>query len=479
MKFTLSLLAFLLLISCGKEAKKNSAEEASQYLENHLYREYHLASEGVQPDTLLNEMQKHHVVGTSIAVLHDGKIQWAKGYGLANDQAPVDSTTLFQAASISKPIAALAVLKLLEDGKVSLDSNVNTYLKTWKLPGNKFTHDKKVTLRQLLSHTAGTNVHGFPGYTEKDSMPTGIEVLEGKGNTDAVVLDTVPGTRYRYSGGGYTIVQQVIEDVSGMTFETYMQQHILEPLGMHRSTYAQPLPANREAEASAAFDGQGNKINNGWHHYPEQAAAGLWTTPSDLLRYVQEIQAIRAGKTNGLLQPETVNMMLAENEHMHGLGPSLEKIGDTLIFSHGGKNAGYTNVFMGFADQGKGLAVLTNSDKGGRILSAISRGVSDYYNWGIYKPQLLDTISLPDSFLEQFTGNYTYVSQVPGAGGDYNMSVQLREGQLHILDIPESTTYSFVATDSLHFRDLQKNARIHFDEGPVLWWNGRFEFRRR
>ena len=228
-----------------------------------------------------------HVPGVSIAVIHDGKIEWARGFGVTRIGGPaVTPDTLLQAASISKPVTAMAVLRLAESGRPNLDADVNQYLKTWKVPTNSFTEKTKVTLRELLAHTAGVTVHGFPGYASESERPTLVQVLNGEkpANTPAILVDTLPGTTWRYSGGGFVVTQLLLEDMTGQAFPTLMRDIVLGPIGMGRSTYEQPLPQNRLAEAAMPYRQSGQPVPGGPHIDPDMAPTGLWTTPSELAR---------------------------------------------------------------------------------------------------------------------------------------------------------------------------------------------------
>jgi CubicO group peptidase (beta-lactamase class C family) len=247
---------------------------------------------------------------------------------------------------------------LAEDDKVELDLDVSFYLTSWKMDESEFTKEEKITLRKLLTHTAGVTVHGFPGYQQTDRFSTIEQVLNGEGNTAKIVVDTIPGTIWRYSGGGYTIMEKIVEDVSGLPLEEYLEQNILTPLGMNNSTYEQPLPTRFHGNASAAYDSDGKLIEGLWHNYPEQAAAGLWTTPSDLAMYCIGVQDILAGKSDGILSKETIEMMLTKHKGDWGLGPSLVGDADSLRFQHGGKNAGFTNNMMAFAYSGDALIIM-------------------------------------------------------------------------------------------------------------------------
>src|ERR1039458_808734 len=239
---------------------------------------------------------------------------WTKTYGVteAGTSTPVTPQTLFQAGSISKPVAATGALSLVEHGKLSLDGNVNQYLKTWKVPDNEFTTTQKVTLRRLLSHSAGLTVHGFPGYAVGQPIPTTVQIFNGEkpANTDPIRVDFVPGSKVRYSGGGITIEQQMIVDVSGKPFPEFMHDTVLGPIGMKNSSYQQPLPTSLASLAASGTRADGKTIPGKWHIYPEMAAAGLWTTSGDLATFAINIALSKNGKANNVLSESMTRQML-------------------------------------------------------------------------------------------------------------------------------------------------------------------------
>src|SRR5713226_1634135 len=239
-------------------------------------------------------MKLYNVPGLSMAVIDDYKIVWAKGYGVieTGSSKPVTPETLFQAGSISKPVAATGALYLVEHGKLVLDENVNEKLKTWKVPENDFTKKEKVTLRRLMSHTAGLTVHGFPGYDINGVLPTLVQIFNGEkpANTAPIRADIVPGTKERYSGGGVTIEQQLMMDVTGKAFPTLMRELVLDKLGMADSSYEQPLPPARAAMTASGTYADGRVVHGRWHIYSEMAAAGLWTTPTDLSKFAIKLR---------------------------------------------------------------------------------------------------------------------------------------------------------------------------------------------
>ncbi|MVM30870.1 serine hydrolase [Spirosoma sp. HMF4905] len=338
------------------------------------------------------QMQKRHVPGLSIAIIQDGKIVKAQGYGFIdkNGTTPVTPSTLFQAGSISKSVAAVGALRLTEEGKLSLDEDVNTKLKTWKVPENEFTKDKKVTLRGLLSHTTGLTVHGFPGYEVGTPIPTVVQILDGTSpaNTPAVRVDFVPGTRWRYSGGGYTVMQQLMLDVTGQPFPQFMQSTVLGPLKMAESTYQQPLPADKAKATATGHYGDRNLVKGRWHVYPEMAAAGLWTTPSDLARFAMGIQSAFAGKPGAILSKSMTQQMLTDQKDNDGLGVFLEGKGPTMRFGHNGRDEGFDAFMTAGAETGQGLVIMINANDNSRMMGQITEEVAKQYHWPDYKPMV-------------------------------------------------------------------------------------------
>ncbi len=455
-----------------------------QTIENSLVPRIVLAGEEIPAMKLDDRMKTLNVPGVSVAVFKDGKIRWARGYGVANSESGtmVDTNTLFQAGSISKPVAALAILKLVDEGKADLDVDVNTYLTDWKVPETEFTETEKVTLRRLLTHTAGTTVHGFPGYKQTDNFPSDVEVLNGKGNTDVITVDTEPGTNWRYSGGGYTIMEKVVEDISGMTLADYSARYILPAMGMSNSTFEQPLSAKWHDQASAAYDHEGNLIEGLWNNYPEQAAAGLWTTPIDLAKYCMEVQQIMSGKEDGVLSRQTIEKMLTKHERDWGLGPSLRKEGDSLMFGHGGKNAGFSNNMAAFAYQGHGVIVMTNADNGTSLMGEVIRAVSDYYGWDMAKPEIIKTIDLSEEALRSFTGNFKMNEQVPGVG-DYLVEINTKDRKLIVTDKITGEVLTFYPVSDHEFREINDGDYLAFkkdDQGTMVefTYNNRYVFDR-
>ncbi len=372
---------------------------------------------GAPPATmsLAERMQFYKVPGVSVAVINEGRVEWARGFGVkeAGKSDPVTPETLFQAGSISKPVAALAALRLVQDGRLSLDEDVNAKLVSWKVPENEFTREQKVTLRRLLSHTAGLTVHGFPGYAADVPVPTVVQVLDGTSpaspanpaNTAAVRVDTVPGTLWRYSGGGYTVMQQLLVDVTQKLFPDLLQQTVFEPLGLRHSTYEQPLPTSFAVLAATAHN-NGQPIPGRWHIYPEMAAAGLWTTPADLAQIAIEIQRTLAGHSNKILTPATARQMVTVQMEDYGLGPGVEGTGASARFSHGGVDEGFEAFWIAYESTGQGAVVMTNGAGGTALVMEVIRAVAREYKWPDFAPQERALATVDPKTLAAYAGTY-------------------------------------------------------------------------
>ncbi len=360
--------------------------------------------------TIEERMRLHKVPAVSIAVFGSGKILWAKAYGPADADAlsAATDTTLFQAASVSQPVSAMAALREVERGKLALDRNINEYLKSWKLPENDWTRKKPVTLAMLLSHSAGVTVHGFPGYDAGREVPQLSQVLDGvaPANTAPVRVEIAPATEFRYSGGGYTIVQQALIDVEGKPYPQIMAETVLAPLGMTQSTYEQPLPPERLRSAAAGHDGQGRPIPGKRHTYPEMAAAGLWTTPSDLARFALGLERALEGKSGSVLSKQMAARMVTPRLGDYGLGLAVVKRGGASYFSHGGSNEGFRCLLIAHGEKGYGAAIMTNSESGDEILPEILRSIAAAYQWEGYRNEPIEPAKLDAAALASRAGRY-------------------------------------------------------------------------
>ncbi len=418
---------------------------------------------------LEERMEYHKVPGVSLAVISGGKIVWAGGFGVkeAGTNDSVSVTTLFQAASISKPVAATAMLRLVAEGKVALDTNVNSYLKSWKVPDNRFTTTEKVTLRRLASHSAGLTVHGFPGYEAGQPVPTVVQVLDGAkpANTAAVRVDTTPGAIWRYAGGGTTVEQLLMTEVTGEPFPALMKRLVLDPVGMSSSTYEQPLPESRAADAARAYRGDGSMVKGRWHTYLEMAAAGLWTTPTDLAKWALAIAAARAGTDTTLLPRAVAEEMLTVQKGSWGIGPSLNGSGRAFRFGHGGANEGYRAELLYYPEEGVGAAVMTNSDRGSALIQELLYALSAEYGWLDYAPKRINEVERDSAALEPYVGNYVLSLN----GQKLPFAVEFVAGKLHYRVAGESESSELIPADSAGgFHALNNGWKIEFSGDSVM-----------
>ena len=373
--------------------------------------------------TLDERMRILSVPGVSIAVIHNGKIDWAAGYGVRDvvTREPVTSETMFQAASISKPISAMTTLRLAQEGVIDLDSPINDLLKSYQLPPTEF--EGTVTPRRILSHTAGLGGHGFPGYQSDEAIPTAPEVVAGRGNTEAVVQVGPAGRTVRYSGGGSTVLQVALADITGEDFGDLAQRRVLGPLAMNNSTYAQPLSSATWPNHSAGHDMNGGRLPGRVHVYPELFAAGLWTTPSDIARFAIELQTVAASQDGAVLDARWGRTMLTPELQNAAPGLFISEYGGDRWFRHGGANEGFRCDFRASFAGGHGVVVMTNGDAGITLCHDIIRAVASVYNWPDAVGEPLQSVSLTAGEMQRYVGRYEFdsgdvVLVEMGPGGD-------------------------------------------------------------
>jgi CubicO group peptidase (beta-lactamase class C family) len=367
-----------------------------------------IAGESPIPMTLAERMNALHVPGVSVAVIHEGTIHWARGFGSASiGGPPVLPETLFQAGSISKPVAAVAALALVQAGKLDLDSDVNLALKSWKVPASSYSAESKVTLRRLLNHSAGMTVHGFAGYPAGGPLPSLVDVLNGAppANSAPVVVEHPPGARFQYSGGGYTIMQQLLIDVTGRPFPDLLQDMVFKPFGMTRSSFLQPLPATEAHAAATPYRAAGEPVPGGAHTYPELAAAGLWSTPADLAHFALALLNAWADRETPVLSQATALQMLNPGLGDYGLGPIVRGVAPHRCVSHGGTNDGFVNRMVAF-ESGDGAVIMTNGARGGQLADELMRGIAAEYRWPDGQPKIRKRTVVSPQLLDRFVGSY-------------------------------------------------------------------------
>ena len=360
---------------------------AAQGQDNQTRIEQGLADPDIDVSELsIDELLEHfNVPGVSIAVVRDFDIHWAKGYGIADVEsgAAVNTETLFQAASISKPVNAMALLKAAEEGRFTIDEDVNKLLSSWQIPESEHTESAFVTPRMLASHTSGLGDGlGFPGYEPEVALPSLPQIFDGaeQSNVGLVSMARPPMTAFHYSGGGVTILQQLLLDTYDMPYAELLQDMVLEPIGMSSSTFQQPLPADRDRNAARAHGISGAAMGPKWHVYPELAAAGLWTTSTDLAKFAIEVQLSYRNHSNKVLtQASTSEMLSPVGVGPFAVGFSLSKRGEGWYFGHGGSNWGFQAQLTAHKVNGYGYAIMTNGFMGGQLIAELSRRIEASY----------------------------------------------------------------------------------------------------
>lgn len=380
---SLALLACILALTVARSAAQDDAAALIARIEAAQVPD----RQGFDALTLEQVMERTRVPGLSVAVIRDFRIHWAKAYGVADVDTGrrVETSTRFQAASISKPVTVMAAVRLAQEGRLDLDADVNRVLTSWKVPASPHTRDQPVTPRALMSHTSGADDgFGFPGYEPEAPRPSVVEVLEGRGgsNVGPVLFARPPFRAYKYSGGGVTLMQLALMDLTRQPFAAFMRATVLDPLAMADSSFEQPPPASLADRLARAHNGQGRGMNVPWHVYPEQAAAGLWTTASDLARFVIEVQTALRGTEGKVLSRRSATEMTAPV----GVGPfavglAIEPRGEGWYFSHGGSNWGFQADIVGHLRKGYGVAVMTNGDRGRALINEVEARVAAAYVW--------------------------------------------------------------------------------------------------
>jgi CubicO group peptidase (beta-lactamase class C family) len=397
--------ALLLVGACGGQARQASVRA----IEKGLLPPVGIAGRAPVPWSLLERMRSYRVPGVSIAVIDGGELVWSQAYGVtdATTHTPVTRDTRFQAASISKSIAAVAVLRLVERGKLALDDDVNAKLASWKVPDNEFTRQHRVTLRLLLSHGAGFNPH-YATQFPLDDVPTLLQVLTASHPrvTEPTTVEYVPGTRFNYSSAGYGVIQQLLVDVTGEPYGDLVAREVFAPLGMTHSFAEQPPTVSHALACATAHDQHGIPYSGRWHALPELTAGGVWSTPEDLARFVLAIQAARTGRS-AALSADAANQMLTLQNAVWALGFHVQGDGVARNFSHTGHSNGFRAVFIGFFDTGQGAVVMTNGDSdSGQLVWEIVRSIATAYHWTDYQMKQRTLVPSDPRSYDAYLGDY-------------------------------------------------------------------------
>lgn len=389
--------------------------------------------EGDTAQKLAERMIHYRTPGVSFAVIDDYALTGAATYGKITAEQPGEVTeeTRFQAASISKLVNAVGVMRLVETGRLDLDQDVNRLLTSWQIPPSPKYPEAVITVRMLLSHTAGLSAHGFGGYASPDGLPSAVEVVDkSRGvNSEKVRIVQQPGVSFRYSGGGTTVIQLIIEDLTGKPYTEYMQEAVLAPLGMSKSFYSVDQKG-KEGLLATAHSANGKPLKNKYQHYPESAAAGLWTTPTDLSKLMIDLMLALKGETGKLLRTATVEAMFVppvEGEN-NALGLFLRSKGDQVYFEHGGSNEGFKANFVGNASTGQGAVVMINAEQYDLIPEVVN-AVASVFDWPEWfgPNSTLPDVEIDKSAWKGYEGHY-----VSEADETKVLNFNVKKGRLRI-----------------------------------------------
>lgn len=458
--------ACLVIFSTSAQAQTRlSKNQRIEAVQDHLTRYAYIKGAPDQEMTLESRMTQLRVPGVSIAAIRDGRIDWARGYGVRElGGPPITPQTLFCAASISKPITAMGVLKLVEEGKIDLDTDVNHYLKRWKIPENQFTTQKKVTVRELLSHTSGIGTHYDDLYDPAQPMPTIIQMLNGEkpAKTAPVRVEAVPGMKFAYSNGGYLVLYLLVEDVSGEPFAEFIEQNVLKPIDMSDSTFEAPLSPEWTGRSATAYAENGTTATPPAKFYePNLAAGGLWTTPTDLAKFLIELQREYAGTSHRVLNQATAKLMMTAVS-----GPPAMRFGLGILV--GGSRQSPFIRFEGSAlfqddmvaylgGSRDGIVVMTSGGDGGQLMGDVIRSAATVYDLPDFRSIEHVVVDVSPQVLGSYVGTYSFV-KVTMQG--HHLMAEIPVGSSPQRLYPESETRFFVLNgpQELSFdRDKQGN----------------------
>ena len=469
----IGLAVFLIQASCSEETQPKAgsviSEEAAKRklaVEENLLTKVHFVGEERTNHTVFDRMEYLHVPAVSFALIRGGQIEWTEGYGVKSlgTMEAVTSDTLFQAASLSKPVTLMAAMRMHDAGLIDLDADIQTYLADYQLPDGAYNVDNPVTFRNILSHTSGLTAGGFMGYEQDAGFPTDIEVLMGTGvtNSGKVEAPQTPGAELAYSGRGYTVAELAMQDVTGDSFKTLMDTWLLYPAAMANSDFAQPLPTSKHESVARGHHANGTPVKGGWHNYPEQAAAGLWSTAGDMAIFMIEIYKAYHGKSD-FLDRETVRKINADQRDGHVFGFLIDGEGEeSLSIRHYGGNAGYRSFMIIYLETGDGAAYLSNSDNGGVLGAEVLYTASKVYGWPTFHQTEVTRASRSVKELKDFVGVYEF-------NEDLRVEVDYSDAESAIgVNFPNGDRYPLVPiTGGDEFINPENGVTVSFGEKDI------------
>ena len=459
------------LANLRKKIAEGEESKEANLLKSGLAERIRIEGQEVDYQSLEQRQAHYDVPGVSVAFMRNGQLAWTMQSGVKDltTELAVDENTVFQAGSISKPAFAAVLMKYRQVNSLDLDADVNTLLTSWQLPEHEWTGQDVVSLRRLLSHTAGTTVHGFPGYAAGEPVPTLQQVLEGAfpANTDAVVVDIQPGTQMRYSGGGTTLAQLTLQDEANEPLPTMSQRLLFKPLGMTRSGFDQPISKKLSNNMATPYDGDGAPIKGGAHTYATLAAAGMWSTPSDMLKMASGVRSAYLGQKTDWISQASAQEMLTNNTPSIeppnvGIGffINMSDDGEVLGFGHGGADAGFMSQLYLELDTGNGYAIMTNGNNGRQLISELEIRLKEALSVGYSEAEVRKLVPISPKELSKYIGTYVVTNPV---SVDVVLEKTANGFVLNALPYVENEEY-FHEGEGLFFAKNGSSVRFEMDE---------------
>ena len=409
-------------------------------LENQIIGKVKFLEELENYSTIVNKMVEYKIPALSLAVINDGKIEWADTYQNPSfSDQNLNYSSIFQAASLSKPVTFFAALRMHTAGKIDLDENITNYLESYQLPNGKQSTENPVTFRNIFAHTSGITSGGYQGYAKDLAIPTDVAILKSSEGVNSPKIEVIstPNEMLAYSGGGYTLSEVALQDIFNEEFSAIMNKWILEPVNMEHSEFTQPLQPSDSSKVAKGYTSNGVVLDGGWRNHPEQAAAGLWSNANDLAKFLIEIYKGYQGQSTIFSRSEIQSILNQERDgHIYGL--IVDKTENGFAITHYGGNAGYRTGMTIDLNTGKGLVYLINSDNGGALGNELLLSASQLYNWNHFKRTSVKRNQLDSELLKQLTGEYKWNNQV-----DLSLSFNEDTNQLS-LHFPNGDNYNLI-----------------------------------
>ena len=463
-QFMLFVMLSQVAICCLAEVMADEATKLQVAVEQGLRQPVVYENETVPTFSVPDRLSFYKVPGLSFALIDNGKVAWSSGYGKLSSSSdkPVTRNTLFQAASLAKPVTAFAVMRMHDKAKIDINKPITEYLKSFQLPVEQADANKVINFENLLNHSSGLSAGGYMGYAQGDAIPTDIQTLLGQepANTKAVKVELAAGKQVMYSGAGYTLAEVALQDEFGRPFEQLMATWVLQPLNMQHSSFDMAYPQQTKVEVALGHDSTGAVIEGGWRVHPEQAAAGLWSTATDLASLAAELTKGYHGKSD-VISKRSARQMLAPVKPSEDLSayfggqPAMTFVtdgeGERFLFKHNGGNSGYRSFMIMYPETGDGAVFLTNSDAGFSVGFDMIRAASAVYNWPDYKAKAYRKRKVDVSKQSRLLGDYVFengvqVSLIESLQAD-GIAVLFPNGDIYPLSAVEDK-HQFVHQDS-------------------------------